>query len=1250
MTTNPIKKTMLRGFQRIFIGVFCAILPAYSCFAQDAKWQPIGPRAATVISMERSLVSPNIVYAGTYFGGLYKSVDGGISWAHLESSLSNKAVFAIETDPLNLTTLYAGTFEHGIYKSLDQGESWESINNGLTDLSIQDILLIPGLQRVLAATEEGVFYSDDGGNSWTKASAEQDRLYGKTLIQDATDSDTIYLGTSGFGLFKSTDNGAVWTRITNGLSDAIVNSLTHNQSGEIVAATQKGVFKIAPSELITNTGSWTDISHNLLDVPVFDLLTVSNDNTIAATQDGIYQFNGDNAWELWDTFPARLLFGTPGGEMIHVAGALDIMELTGDMGANFFSVDKGLQNRFVGALHTVKVFDWTVIFAGTDKGVELTSEFFSFEGELPWLLTREFSGAVFDLISHPIMADIIYAGAERTGVWKSTGFGSEWMQKSKGMVPTLINDIAQTAGENPILYTATSSGVYISRDNGTTWRTYSDTATPRHATTVALNTATDLVAYYGTEAGEIYSTFDGGESFFLRWPGNGKPIKDIAVAPFYNIYAITSDGQVLSSSDGGSNFFPLEAAAGFNATQIVIDPIMPWVAYLSTADNGIFKTTTRGLEWEEINTGVDIPYIFSIDIDSEDPDLLYAGTVDGLFKTTDGGTNWVYLNEGLPEGFVNRVKISPSDSKVIYANIDETSVYKSSDGGQNWEIHYESDENSIALPILPDRSNLDTIYLGDYQTGLKKTIDDGESWTNINDGLTLFVRTLATTPLEPDTLYAGSLSAGIFKSTDAAETWSPMGLQERNIFKVLVDPSDSNTVYAGTSLGLTRSTNGGLDWQDLGQKLDFVFQVQVDNTDPDIIYLTGLAGFISKSTDGGQSWRLLETDLPNANILAIAQDPVSGAIYVAPEREGIYKSEDGGETWTATNNSLYGDQVTTIVIDDNSNIYVGTQKKGIFVSTNQGQEWIQQDITDTDEEIYISSISVMSATTETNTHIFASILNDNENSLKVVATEAGSSEWKNVSNGIVEVGISSISSGANPSQLYAIASSPAVVYESLDNGESWEPIVTLDVSSNLSKILTDPKNQQQLYVFTNNDGLIVSSDGGNSWFEATSLESNNINQLILTDEGQLLAATLGQGLVISDDQGVSWSGGANTGIIYSSILGIAVNPSNSNQIFLATGGTGIHRSNDAGVGWDAVNNGLGDLKILSLLMDPIDPRILYAATAESGVFVTHDSGDNWTPLNNGLFNKTITSLSIDPNDNTIIYAGTEGGGVFRITQ
>jgi photosystem II stability/assembly factor-like uncharacterized protein len=1194
--------------------------------------------------------NPNVVYAGTYFGGVYKSVDGGISWQHLESELSNKAIFTIEADLVNPDTLYAGTFQQGVFKSLDGGDNWSAINNGLIDLSVLDILFLPGMQRLLSATETGVFYSDDGGGSWTKANAEQDPLYGKIFLQDTTDADTIYLGTSGFGLYVSSNNGADWTRVNNGLTDAIINSLAHNQSGEVVAATQTGVFKIDPANLMNDIGIWTDISHNLSDISVFDLLTVSTDQTIAATQNGVYQFNGNDAWELWDTFPARLLFGTPGGEFIHVAGALDIMELTGDMGATFYSADKGLQNRFVGALNTIKVFDWTVILAGTDKGVELTSEFFSFEGELPWLLTREFSGAVFDIVSHPSMTDVLYVGAERTGVWKSSGFGSEWEQKSSDMVPTLINDIAQTTGDNPILYTATTSGVYISNNNGSSWNTYSDTATPRQATSIATNSASNLVAYYGTDAGEIYATFDGGESFSLQWAGNGKPIKDIAVAPWFNIYAITEGGQLLSSSDSGSNFFPLEGATGLNATQVVIDPTKPWVAYVSTADNGIFKTSTRGIEWEEVNNGIDIPFIFSLDIASDNSQLLYAGTVDGVYKTINGGNTWELLNEGLPEGFVNRIKVSPVNSNIVFATIDETSVYRSDDGGQNWELQYVSDDNAIALAILPDQSNTDVIYLGDYKIGLRKSADSGVNWTSINDGLTLFVRTLATTPLEPDTVYAGSLSAGVFKSTDAAESWQPVGLQERNVFKILVDPANSNIVYAGTSLGVTRTNNGGANWQDLGQKLDFVFQVLVDDKDPDTIYLTSLAGQISKSKDGGQTWTLLETDIPKANILAIAQDPVTGAIFIAPEREGIYKSSDDGLTWSPTNNSLVGEQVTTISIGNNSEIYVGTQKQGLFKSTDQGQEWTKLGITDGDEEIYISSIQLIDSTQNSESKIFASILNENINSLKIIYSANGGLDWQNVSNGIVETGISSLSIGPGQTELYAASISPTTVYKSTNNGSSWSPLATLDINSTSSKLLTDPNDSQTLYAYTNNDGLLISNDGGTSWATTDSLAGENINQLIPDINGRLLAATLGKGLLISSDAGESWSEGANTGIIYSSILGMAINPNNTNVIYLATGGTGVHKSDDGGINWKAINNGLDDLIILALEMDPVNARVLYAATAQGGVFVTEDAGDSWTPMNRGLFNKTITSLSIDPNDNTIIYAGTEGGGVFRIDR
>ena len=128
--------------------------------------------------------NPDTVYVavfGTSADGVYKSTDGGTSWS--DSGLFSTPVLTLAIDPVEPSTLYAGTGE-GVFKSIDDGQSWVATNSGLRDSEIIDD--VPGYVVL-------------------------------SLAIDPSDSETIYAGTFGNGVFKSTDAGASWVPFNSGL-------------------------------------------------------------------------------------------------------------------------------------------------------------------------------------------------------------------------------------------------------------------------------------------------------------------------------------------------------------------------------------------------------------------------------------------------------------------------------------------------------------------------------------------------------------------------------------------------------------------------------------------------------------------------------------------------------------------------------------------------------------------------------------------------------------------------------------------------------------------------------------------------------------------------------------------------------------------------------------------------------------------------------------------------------------------------
>ncbi len=1242
------RKTIAARSNSVIAFVVSSLLVTASFFsggayAQATTWTPIGPRGASVIAMTRVPGSPGHVYACTFSGGIYESVDGGMSWSQLPAPFSNQYIFDVAIDPSTPGTLYVGSFESGVYLSTDWGLTWSTVNDGLTDLSVHDIEFIPATGTLLAATTKGVFYSTNAGVTWSLGSSGVDQLFGSGLFIDPLNSSAAYALTTGQGIYRSLDDGQTWTPLTNGLLTEGINDLhldVRDQSW-IYAATSSSIYRIPYIDFENDTGSWENIGFNLDETPIHQALTLPNTNILVPVATGVYEFNGTDSWNLWADIPSRLLFATVDGGIIHVAGELDVLAMTADQGTTFFPANWGIQNRFVGALETVNVYGWTLVYGGTDKGVELTSEFFRTGDTLPWLLSRNFDGAIFDLAIASNSPETFYVGTERDGVWKALAFGGQWEPISNGIVPNRINALSQSRTGSQVLYAGTSAGLFLSNDQGASWTNEGNTVNPRDVTAVATHSESDLIAYYGTRAGQIYQTFNGGSNFQLAWPGIGEAITDITIAPFFNIYAVMESGALYASTDGGFNFFPLAAIAGEQVMGVAVDPLRPWNAYAATKTGGVQKTTELGLNWSPANNGITNMGIFCIDIAYANENLVYAGSADVVFKTTDGAQTWVPVDTGLPSGKVTRIQISDDDNLVVYATIEETSVYRTIDGGTSWNLFYEELDNATALPLLQDEALPNVMYAGSLTHGVQKSTDGGTTWAGSSEGMRLFVRTVATSWEEPDTVYAGSLSDGLFKTVDGGGIWTPMGLEDRNIFKVAIDPNASNTVYVGDSLGIARSTDGGTNWQDLGQLNEFYFDIIVDSADPNRIYGSGLGGVIVRTEDNGQTWNRINEGIPLVNILAIARDESTQVLYAAPEFEGICRSEDDGITWIDTGTDLLTYQITTLFVAQNGDLYAGTQAHGVFRSSDAGDTFAALAIPVGSD--YVADV-------------VSPAINPN---LVLVATRSGmmgvesvyrsldgGTTWAAASDGITDMGILTFAFNSDESIVYA--ASLDSLYRSTNDATTWDWVSDITATPDVTSLVVDSVDATVLFAGTNTSGVLKSTDAGQTWSPTVGTNGLAIGKLAHGAGGSLLAGTFGIGMIRSDDAGLTWSMGANPELLNSLVLDVAVNPADSNILYVATGGTGVHKSIDAGVNWFPVNTGLDHLGLLTLLLDPLEPDTLYVGTSQGGVYQTKDGGATWTPINNGLFNLTVTSLALDANDHTILYAGTEGGGVFQI--
>jgi photosystem II stability/assembly factor-like uncharacterized protein len=209
-----------------------------------------------IVSIALHPTNPRILYVSTN-ESVYKTRDGGDTWARMATDLSSYRILSLAIDPLHPATVYAGTMMDAVYKSPDGGQHWMPHNVGLKEhISVvnQFIFHPQDTERIYAATTVGVFYSDDGGRTWTE------RMHGMkevhiviALAMDPQRADTLYAGTTG-GVYRTFDGGAVWRKINRGLipDDLLDASLAlginvlavdPTRGATVYAGTTKGLYK-----------------------------------------------------------------------------------------------------------------------------------------------------------------------------------------------------------------------------------------------------------------------------------------------------------------------------------------------------------------------------------------------------------------------------------------------------------------------------------------------------------------------------------------------------------------------------------------------------------------------------------------------------------------------------------------------------------------------------------------------------------------------------------------------------------------------------------------------------------------------------------------------------------------------------------------------------------------------------------------------------------------------------------------------
>lgn len=280
------------------------------------------------------------------------------------------------------------------------------------------------------------------------------------------------------------------------------------------------------------------------------------------------------------------------------------------------------------------------------------------------------------LIFDPTNPDILYAGTNAHGLFKTSNSGDQW--EKLPLAVTQITSLDINPKDPKIIYVSSGRSMFRSNDGGRSWKVvYSEDRADGIVYNVAVDQFEPSRIYVTNGAGGIFKSYDGGDTWQKTYWFK-KPISLIRLSPRDTriVYAaVNDDAGLYISLDGGENWksqadtLKTFGKNGKIIHDLVFDPNKPQTIYLAT-DYGLLKSIDEGLTWEAMKTLLNFNTpIGLVAINPLNSGQIYHTDQTVLYRSDDGGFNWSTLRTLPSKRKINQLLIHPTQPEIIYAGV-----------------------------------------------------------------------------------------------------------------------------------------------------------------------------------------------------------------------------------------------------------------------------------------------------------------------------------------------------------------------------------------------------------------------------------------------------------------------------------------------------------------------------------------------------------------------------------------------------